>query len=63
MISAVSAMLPPSEPNLSMAALRAQERSLAGSGANLAVPEVQVAPPVQIVGMQPHIGLQLDAKV
>jgi len=45
-----------------MVALRAEERSISGSGTNLAVPKVQVPPPAQIVGMAVHIGLQIDRK-
>ncbi|HEU0167982.1 MAG TPA: hypothetical protein VFS62_09415 [Chloroflexota bacterium] len=50
-------MIPPSEPNLSMTALRAEERAISGSGTNLAVPKVQVPAPAQIVGQQVHLSV------
>lgn len=53
----VGSMIPPSQPNLSMAALRAEEQSLVKSGANLSVPHVQVPPPAQIVGQQVRLAV------
>ena len=50
-------MIPPSEPNLSMTALRAEERAISGSGTNLAVPKVQVPAPAQIAGQQVHLSV------
>ncbi|MBV8086242.1 MAG: hypothetical protein JO247_15660 [Chloroflexi bacterium] len=50
-------MIPPSQPNLSMTALRAEEKAISGSGANLGVPRVQVPSPAQIVGQQVHLSV------
>ena len=48
MISPIQAMMPPSPPDLSMAALQAVLRSINRSGRDLTVPKVPVAPPTPV---------------